>query len=126
MNNQPNILVSSLKFRCSKCGKGHLFVEPNPYNYKKMADMYDNCSECGATFKSNEPGFYWGSMYVSYAITVGLVLFNLIWIHFFFGWDMWALILPNVILIVLLAPINFRLSRSLWLALNMRYLNKTQ
>lgn len=126
MSSKPNLLLSSIKFKCPQCGKGLLFVNPNPYNYTMMSVMHDSCNVCGANFKSTEPGFYWGSMYISYAITSGLVLFNLIWIHYFFGWDMWALIVPNVVLIIVLAPINFRLSRTLWLALNMRFLNQKQ
>src|SRR5436189_5033417 len=117
MSDKPNILLSSAKLRCPNCGKGKLFVNPNPYKYKTMALMHDKCEYCGVSFNNNEPGFYWGSMYVSYAISTGMVFFNLAWLFYFFGWNLAALILPNVILVIVLAPVNFRLSRAFWLAL---------
>jgi len=123
-DNKPNILVAGFKLRCPNCGKGKLFVKPNAYNYRTMAEMHDTCSHCGIKLSSTEPGFYWGSMYVSYAISAFMVFFNLVFLFYFFGWNLWALILPNVLLILIFAPINFRLSRAIWLGMNLRYFNK--
>lgn len=88
--------------------------------------MNDQCDHCGSSFSNREPGFYWGSMYVSYAISTSLIVFNLIWLFLIFGWNMWALIVPNVVMMIVMAPLNFRLSRAWWLGLNMRYFNKGQ
>jgi uncharacterized protein (DUF983 family) len=124
MAGKPNIFVTSIRLRCPNCGKGKLFVKPNAYKYKTMAVMHDHCSECGLSFSNEEPGFYWGSMYISYGISSLLVFLNLTWLFYFFGWNLWALIVPSALLIILFAPINFRISRAMWLALNVRYFNK--
>lgn len=124
MSEKPSIIITSLKQKCPNCGKGDLFVNSNAYKYSTMSDMHEKCSECGTSFTSKEPGFYWGAMYVSYALTSGFIFFNLCWLFYFFGWNLWALILPNALLMVIMAPLNFRISRALWLGMNLRYLNK--
>ena len=126
MGSKPNILITGLKQKCPKCGRGNLFVNPNPYNYRTMDIMYNKCANCGVSFKGDEPGFYWGSMFVSYAISAGIVLVNLLWLHYFFGWNLAALIIPNILIIIVFAPVNFRISRALWLALNMRLISKNE
>ncbi len=124
MSTKPNIIIAAIKQKCPSCGKGDLFVNPNAYRYKTMALMHETCSHCGVLLSNGEPGFYWGAMYVSYALSTTLIVFNLLWLFYFFGWNMWALILPNAILMIVMAPLNFRLSRAWWLGLNMRYFNK--
>lgn len=123
MNSKPNMFITGIKQKCPNCGKGNLFVNPNPYNYRTMDIMNSRCSNCGISFKGDEPGFYWGSMFVSYFISVGIVLINLLWIQYFFGWNIVALLVPNILFIILFAPMNFRISRSLWLGLNMRFIS---
>ncbi len=121
---KPNIFIAGIKQRCPICGQGHLFINPNPYNYKSMDIMYNQCPNCGTSFKGDEPGFYWGSMFVSYFISAGIVAVNLLWIHHFFGWNIPLLLIPNILIIILFAPVNFRISRALWLGLNLRLLDK--
>ena len=45
----------------------------NPYDLSKAGDLYDTCSICGRKYQS-EPGFYYGGMYVSYALSVALCI----------------------------------------------------
>jgi uncharacterized protein (DUF983 family) len=126
MGDKPNMFITGITQKCPNCGKGNLFVNPNPYNYRTMDIMNGKCSNCGTSFKGDEPGFYWGSMFVSYFISVGIVLINLLWIQYFFGWNIPALLIPNILFILLFAPLNFRISRSLWLGLNVRLINKSE
>lgn len=70
-------LYSILKFKCPKCHEGDFFVTQNPYKIKKLGEVRKKCSFCNQSFFL-EPGFYYGSMYVSYAI--GVAIFVSIWI----------------------------------------------
>jgi uncharacterized protein (DUF983 family) len=124
MSEKPSFLITSFRMKCPKCAKGNLFVNSNPYHLKTMHLMHEHCPVCGVSFHQ-EPGFYWGAMFVSYALISGIVLFNTIWIYLIFRWDMWAHMIINVGLIILLSPLNFRLSRSLWLNGTMRWIDKT-
>ena len=58
--------------KCPHCHKGPVFKYPTLS--LKFTAMYNNCPVCNQDFEI-EPGFYYGSMYVSYFITIfiGLV-----------------------------------------------------
>ena len=77
--------------------------------------MYEHCPHCGLRYEV-EPGYFIGAMYVSYAISGGVAL--VLGFLLFYGandpdgWVYAAVIIPAMILI---APINFRLSRVIWL-----------
>lgn len=53
--------LRGLALRCPRCGGGRLF--------RGLFRMHDACSACGLTFR-REPGFYLGSIYINYGITV--------------------------------------------------------
>jgi hypothetical protein len=48
-----------------------MFAIKNPWNLKQTMKMNDICPVCDQHFNP-EPGFYFGSSYVSYALTVAL------------------------------------------------------
>ena len=87
--------------------------------------MHKECPVCGQATEI-EVGFYYGTSYVSYVITVGLSLFSLaIWAltiglsvndNRFFIW-----MGVNAVLLVLLQPWLMRLSRSLWISWFVKY-----
>lgn len=107
--------------RCPSCHKGHLFVAKS-YS-KRFMEMRSNCEVCGADFK-REPGFYFGAAYVSYALTVALWVavvvalytFDALGIitYTFFDYPVLTIAIGVILLFVLL-PVLFRLSRSLWI-----------
>ena len=69
----PNFLSSILQLKCPKCRQGDLFCNKSSYKYKGFFDMPKKCSECGQDFEI-ETGFYYGAMYVSYALTIALTV----------------------------------------------------
>lgn len=108
--------------RCPACHKGHLFQKSNPYSAGFM-DMKPKCEVCGENFK-REPGFYFGAAYVSYALTVALWVSLVVALYVFdaiglmeydFFEDGIFTIVLGVGLLVVLLPVLFRLSRSLWI-----------
>ena len=77
--------------------------------------MHELCPHCRLRYEV-EPGYFIGAMYVSYAISGGVALV-LGFLLFYLGgdpegWVYAAVVAPTMVLI---APINFRLSRVLWL-----------
>ena len=76
--------------------------------------MPKNCPVCGQSF-SPEPGFYFGASYVSYAITIAVMvpIFILNYLVLQIPFD--TLLFGIIGLIVLLAPIIYILSRSIWI-----------
>lgn len=111
---------SILHWKCPKCHGGDLFSNANPYNLSHLADMPNKCGECGQRFLL-EPGFYYGAMYVSYALTVAVsvavfVAMSVLW-HFDVLWYLGL----NALTLLLVFPWIFRTSRAVWLNLFVSY-----
>jgi uncharacterized protein (DUF983 family) len=124
-NKKPALLASIIGNRCPRCRQGHLFVDKNPYHLKKTVTMPEHCEVCGQKFEL-ETGFYFGTGYVSYALTIIVTIIT---------FTIWALTLgisimdnsifywlgTNAGVVLLLQPILQRLSRSIWIAFFVRY-----
>jgi hypothetical protein len=87
--------------------------------------MNQHCPVCGQPTEI-EVGFYYGTGYVSYAITVAFSLFtfSLWWLIIGFSLDdnrLFWWIGINAALMILLQPVFMRLSRSLWLSWFVKY-----
>jgi len=83
--------------------------------------MYPACSHCKQSFDP-EPGFYFGSMFVSYGINTALFLIS--WVALLLIYPDYTLTLLLGILtavVILSLPLSFRWSRSIWLALFVRF-----
>ena len=113
MVNKGSKLYSVLFFKCPACHEGDFFVS-HPYDLTKAGDIYKSCSVCQTKF-SKEPGFYYGAMYVSYAIAVGLslsiyLLFNV------FNYDISVelFLLAYSVFILLSSPLIYALSKIIW------------
>src|SRR5664279_2108661 len=116
---------SVLANRCPHCREGKLFVKENAYDFKNNLKMHDNCPVCKQPTEI-EVGFYYGTSYISYLLTVALsgVTFILWWI--FVGLSVnddrilyWLGI--NAALIIIIQPLPMRLSRTLWLTFFVKY-----
>jgi len=122
---KPNIIISVLQTKCTRCRRGQMFQYSNPYNLKKFMRMNERCPVCGQPLDM-EPGFYYGTNMVSYTLAVLICIFSFfIWwltIGFslsdnrFFWW-----IAFNAFLLVVLQPPLMRISRTVWLAFFVPY-----
>jgi uncharacterized protein (DUF983 family) len=68
----PNRMLSMLQMKCPNCHKGPLYKNKSVWPLNKMMDMPDNCPVCGQKYEI-EVGFWYGTGYVSYALSVGLI-----------------------------------------------------
>lgn len=77
--------------------------------------MYEHCPHCGLRYEV-EPGYFIGAMYISYAISGGVALV-MGFLLFYFGGDPdgWVYAAAVAPVMVLIAPVNFRISRIIWL-----------
>jgi uncharacterized protein (DUF983 family) len=113
----------ALQLKCPRCGKGKLFSNPNPYHFKTLFDMPRYCEHCGLDLE-NEPGYYFGAMYVSYAMTVGMIILNELWMFPLWGWNLFPQLGINSLMIIGLFPLIMRYSRALYLAMVFGMLKK--
>lgn len=99
---------------CPQCRKGKIFRKPF-YSPTGFDDMYEHCPHCGLRYEV-EPGYFIGAMYVSYAVSGGVALVLAFMLFYLFGdpagWVYASVVAGALLLIV---PINFRISRVVWL-----------
>lgn len=121
-------IYSILTFTCPRCHEGPLFVKKSAYS-SGMTEMHKKCPNCGELYE-REPGFYYGAAYVSYGLTVALwvavfvalTVFDAIGIMTYSFFDDALLFLGiGIGLLLLLFPIVYRLSRSIWINLFVKY-----
>ena len=111
--------------KCSRCRTGNMFHDKGSYKLKSFMKMNEHCPDCGQRMEI-ETGFYYGTGYVSYALTVAFSATTLVawWVliglslndNRFFWW-----VLTNAVLMVLLQPWFMRLSRAVWLSFFVKY-----
>lgn len=118
-------IVNLLRCKCPRCRTGDMFKDSNPWHLKNTMKMNKECPACGQPLNI-EVGFYYGSSYVSYALTIALSVVT------FIAW--WIIIgisindnrvlywLPvNAAFILLMQPYLMRAARTGWLAFFVRY-----
>lgn len=122
--NKPSAL-NLLKCKCPRCRKGDMFEDPNPWHLKKTMKMNKECPVCAQPL-SIEVGFYYGSGFVSYALTVAFSVATFIawWVLIGFSVDdnrIFYWLAVNAVLLIVLQPYFMRVSRTGWLAFFVRY-----
>src|SRR5258708_9969855 len=68
-NHKPGLLKIVLTNKCPRCRRVYMFLYPNPYQLKNLMKMPVNCPVCVQLFEI-VPGFYYGTVFVSYALAV--------------------------------------------------------
>ncbi len=125
--NKPLYIWTVLTNRCPRCREGKLFVTENPYAFKgsKYIEMNKSCPVCGQITEI-EVGFYYGTSYVSYALTVAYSVATFLAWWVILGFSLYDnsivyWIVFNAITLVIMQPVFMRLSRSLWLSWFVKY-----
>lgn len=116
--------LNLLKCKCPRCRLGDMFVNKKVYS-KGFMKMHETCEVCGQYFDL-EVGFYYGSSYVSYGITVAISVATFIawWIIIGISYDdnrVFYWLAFNSILILAFQPPLMRLSRTFWLVMFAKY-----
>lgn len=106
--------------KCPRCHEGDFFID-KPYNLKKAGDIHEHCSNCGLKY-SKEPGFYYGAMYVAYALAVAL--FVTLWVSMNLFFDNVSTGMQITIIIIAsigLTPYLYALSKIIWANFFIKY-----
>jgi uncharacterized protein (DUF983 family) len=104
-------VLSFLLEKCPRCGKCRVFLY-SVLNLGKFAETHMRCAHCNLTYQP-EQGFFFGAMYWSYAILVGLIGISAVVGTMLGAGEQLYWILPLGIIVVL--PWVFRYSRMLML-----------
>ncbi|MEN9699067.1 MAG: hypothetical protein RLZZ301_265 [Bacteroidota bacterium] len=106
-------MYSIVRMTCPQCQEGKFLVS-SPYDFKNLGDVRKECDVCGLKYE-REPGFYYGAMYVSYAL--GVALFVTIWTScklWFPSFSAGVQIGLVVFFTITLSPYLYALSKIIW------------
>lgn len=118
-------LYSIFKSKCPRCHEGEFFKFRISFNPKKITTLHENCPKCNLKYMM-EPSFFFGAMYVNYAIAVALFVGIFIIAKVFLGLSILKSFISIVVVSLLLTPINLRLSRIIWINLFVSYNKKAK
>lgn len=107
-------IVQMLSHKCPRCGEGKIFTGNSFFSFE---EAQKSCDHCGEKFEK-EPGFFIGAMYMSYGLAVAELFFIFAVAQFFFSetFDM-RILLIQLSTILILSPLNYRMSRVIWVYL---------
>lgn len=113
-------LYSIFSGSCPKCHEESMYTNTNPYVLSEVLDMYETCSNCKTKYKI-EPSFFYGSMYVSYAVGIAFATAAFVISFFLFNASLLQVFIAIVITLIVCLPIILRLSRNIWINFFMSY-----
>lgn len=113
-------LYSILTGACPKCHQESMYMNKNPYILTDTLKIHDHCSHCKTKYRI-EPSFFYGSMYVSYAVGIAFAVAAFVISYLFLGSSLKTAFIAIVVTLVAFGPIIMRLSRNIWINLFMSY-----
>jgi uncharacterized protein (DUF983 family) len=106
-------LYSIFHNKCPQCHEG-TFLVAHPYNLSMAGEIHERCPVCNIKY-AKEPGFYYGAMYVAYALAVAVFVtlwtsFNLFFQKVSIAWQIGTILVATLIL----TPYLYALSKIIW------------
>lgn len=116
-------LYSILTGTCPRCLQESMYTDGNPYHLGNLFKMHERCSKCNLKYKM-EPSFFYGAMYVSYAVGIAFAVAAFVISFLFLGVSLVNAFIIIVVALILLLPLIIRLSRNIWINLFIKYDSK--
>ncbi|MEP0367581.1 MAG: DUF983 domain-containing protein [Cyclobacteriaceae bacterium] len=113
---EKKLFQAIIQCKCPQCREGNMFTN-KPYDLKRFGKMPENCPKCDFRFE-REPGFFYGAMYVSYALSVGIFLTTVFVLYFLLDDPSIETYVISVgVMAIVLYPLTFRYSRVIFVNL---------
>lgn len=116
-------LYSILKGKCPNCHEGEFFKYKFTFNPTKITQLHKNCPNCSLKYMM-EPSFFYGAMYVNYGLTVALSIIVFLLSKLLLGLSLLQSFVIIIIVLIIFAPFNLRLSRLLWINMFVSYYSR--
>ena len=113
-------LYSILTGSCPKCHLESMYKDPNPYHLGSLFKMHERCSHCKTKYKI-EPSFFYGAMYVSYAVGIAFAGAAFVISFLVFQTSLLYTFGSIVATLIVFMPVIIRLSRNIWINIFMHY-----
>jgi uncharacterized protein (DUF983 family) len=107
-------LNSILTGSCPKCQNESMYADKNPWHLGNVLKMNESCSHCGLKFQI-EPSFFYGAMYVSYALNVAVGVAAFIISHLFIGFNLVHSFIAIIGTLIVTFPFVLRWARNIYI-----------
>ena len=113
-----NLFKSIFTYQCPRCRSSKIFK--TPFQFTSPLAMPDKCPNCELNF-AQEPGFYFGALFISYGVSIVLFLGISLSLVFVFEWS----ISKSMTVVLVVAALFFfkimRVSRSIWIHIIIKF-----
>jgi uncharacterized protein (DUF983 family) len=114
-------LQSIFTFKCPRCLKGDFYHTRNFYDLKQVGEVKECCTHCGLKY-SKETGFYYGALYVSYALGVALMVSIFVATTVLYPtYSNTFMVTALIVGVLVMSPILYALSKIIWLTFFQSY-----
>ncbi|WP_026935208.1 DUF983 domain-containing protein [Christiangramia echinicola] len=113
-------IYSILTGTCPVCQEESMYIEKNPYKISKVIKMHERCSNCNSKYKI-EPSFFYGAMYVSYAVGIAFAVAAFVIAYIFLNATLLGSFFSIVGTLIVFMPVIMRLSRNIWINMFFSY-----
>ena len=113
-------LYSIITGSCPKCHQESMYSTKNAYVITDTLKINERCSKCDTKYRI-EPSFFYGAMYVSYAVGIVFALAAYIISNLIFNANLKVTFISIVGTLIIFMPIIMRLSRNIWINFFMHY-----
>ena len=113
-------LNSILTGSCPKCQNESMYLDKNMLHLTKILKMNENCSHCGLKYQI-EPSFFYGAMYVSYGLNVGIGIAAFIVSYVLLNASLKVAFISIIAVLILSFPLVLRLSRNIYINMFVSY-----
>ncbi len=113
-------LNSILTGSCPKCQNESMYLDKNMLHLTKVLKMNENCSHCGLKYQI-EPSFFYGAMYVSYGLNVGIGIVAFIVSYVILNTSLKVAFISIIASLILSFPLVLRLSRNIYINMFVSY-----
>ena len=107
-------LYSILTGTCPKCQQESMYLDKNRFKLNKLLKMNEHCSHCGLRYEI-EPSFFYGAMYVSYALNVAIGIAAFIVSFVILKSNLKEAFIAIIASMIILFPMVLRWSRNIYI-----------
>jgi uncharacterized protein (DUF983 family) len=121
----PNKFLSILRGKCPRCRRGDMYTQKGVWPLKTMLSMPVECAYCGQKMEL-ETGFYFGTGYISYALSVAYMISFFVAYSILIGLSfrdnsVIQCLIFCILSLILIQPLMMRLSRVIYLYIFVKY-----
>ena len=113
-------LYSILNNKCPRCNHGDFYKNKSIWPFKNLLKLNENCNVCNLKYMM-EPSFFYGAMYISYALSVVTGIATFIIAKLILNFTINQSFISILIALIIFTPITLRKARLIWINIFVKF-----